>query len=80
MMKFFLLVPLVGVSNGYGSKITFLFAAKHDPYRMSNLNIKLNPYLQLLLQLQAYFLVLDDIMDNSQTRRGQPCWYKLPKV
>ncbi|XP_059666741.1 farnesyl pyrophosphate synthase [Cornus florida] len=30
--------------------------------------------------LQAYFLILDDIMDNSQTRRGQPCWYKLPKV
>ncbi|KAF5728827.1 farnesyl diphosphate synthase [Tripterygium wilfordii] len=30
--------------------------------------------------LQAYFLVLDDIMDGSHTRRGQPCWFRLPKI
>jgi geranylgeranyl pyrophosphate synthase len=32
------------------------------------------------VQLQASALVLDDITDNTYTRRDNLCWYKLPTV
>ncbi|XP_026192630.1 farnesyl pyrophosphate synthase [Cyclospora cayetanensis] len=30
--------------------------------------------------LQAAFLVADDQMDGAETRRGKPCWFRLPAV
>jgi len=30
--------------------------------------------------MQAWMLMADDVMDESETRRGQPCWYKREEV
>lgn len=30
--------------------------------------------------IQASFLVADDLMDSSITRRGQPCWYRNKEI
>ncbi|CAD5213946.1 unnamed protein product [Bursaphelenchus xylophilus] len=30
--------------------------------------------------LQSFFLIVDDVMDNGEVRRGKPCWHRLPNI
>ncbi|PIO71507.1 polyprenyl synthetase [Teladorsagia circumcincta] len=34
----------------------------------------------LLELIQSFYLILDDIMDGAETRRGNRCWYKRPDI
>ncbi|TDG50754.1 hypothetical protein AWZ03_002743 [Drosophila navojoa] len=44
-------------------------------------NIKLAQYLGWCVEmLQSFFIISDDVMDNSITRRGQKCWHQVESV
>ncbi|XP_067630699.1 farnesyl pyrophosphate synthase isoform X2 [Eurosta solidaginis] len=51
------------------------------PEERSPENLKLANYLGWCIEMvQCFFIMFDDIMDNSTTRRGQLCWHKLEDV
>ncbi|KAM8711372.1 hypothetical protein ACLKA7_000501 [Drosophila subpalustris] len=51
------------------------------PQDLTPENIKLAQYLGWCVEmLQSFFIISDDVMDNSTTRRGQKCWHKVENV
>ncbi|XP_023330189.1 farnesyl pyrophosphate synthase [Eurytemora carolleeae] len=72
-------VPDGKKNRGYSVPASFrLLASKQD---LTSENIRLANILGWTVEfLQAFFLVSDDIMDHSDTRRGKKCWYKLDGI
>jgi len=54
---------------------------KHQGQTPSNVDLNRFAVLGWAVELlQACMLMADDMMDGSLTRRGNPCWYRLPHV
>nr|Q58GE8.1 RecName: Full=Geranyl diphosphate synthase [Ips pini]AAX55632.1 geranyl diphosphate synthase [Ips pini] len=70
----------------YGKRFKGVHIVSHfkllaDPKFITPENVKLSGVLGWCAEIiQAYFCMLDDIMDDSDTRRGKPTWYKLPGI
>lgn len=66
------------MTRGISCSSTFLELTKVDPSdRRAEIGYRIGWALELL---QAAFLVADDLMDQSETRRGNKCWYKLDNI
>ncbi|CAG9831692.1 unnamed protein product [Diabrotica balteata] len=72
-------VPTGKKTRGLSTVIAYKMLER--PENLTPENIRLANILGWCVELlQAYFLVADDIMDNSLYRRGQPCWHRNEDV
>uniref|UniRef100_U5ETY6 Farnesyl pyrophosphate synthase n=1 Tax=Corethrella appendiculata TaxID=1370023 RepID=U5ETY6_9DIPT len=72
-------VPNGKKNRGLATVLAYKMLAKPD--ELTEENVRLAHYLGWCVEmLQATFLIIDDIMDGSLTRRGQLCWYKQEDV
>ncbi|XP_055528739.1 farnesyl pyrophosphate synthase [Wyeomyia smithii] len=72
-------VPQGKKNRGLAAVLAYRMLAK--PEELTPENIRRAHYLGWCIEMfQSMFLIFDDVMDGSQTRRGQPCWYKVEDV
>ncbi|XP_062544663.1 farnesyl pyrophosphate synthase [Armigeres subalbatus] len=72
-------VPQGKKNRGLAAVLAYRMLSKSED--LTPENIRRAHYLGWIIEMfQSVFLICDDAMDGSQTRRGQPCWYKLDDV
>lgn len=72
-------VPQGKKNRGLAAVLAYRMLAKSSD--LTPENIRRAHYLGWCIEMfQSVFLICDDVMDGSQTRRGQPCWYKVDDV
>ncbi|XP_055610732.1 farnesyl pyrophosphate synthase [Uranotaenia lowii] len=72
-------VPQGKKNRGLAAVLAFRMLAKSED--LTPENIRRAHYLAWCIEMfQSMFLICDDVMDGSATRRGQPCWYKVDDV
>ncbi|BES90833.1 Farnesyl diphosphate synthase [Nesidiocoris tenuis] len=64
-----------------GLSVVYSYRLLITPERLTPENVTLSQVLGWCVELvQAFYLVLDDVVDESTTRRGRPCWHMVPEV
>uniref|UniRef100_A0A2M4A321 Farnesyl pyrophosphate synthase n=1 Tax=Anopheles triannulatus TaxID=58253 RepID=A0A2M4A321_9DIPT len=72
-------VPQGKKNRGLASVLAYRMLAKHED--LTPENIRRAQYLGWCIEmLHSMFLMIDDIMDGSTMRRGQPAWHTLDDV
>ncbi|KAJ2948526.1 hypothetical protein O0L34_g7777 [Tuta absoluta] len=72
---------LAGGKKARGLTTVFAYEMLETPENITDESMRLARIMGWCVEmLQAYFIVADDMMDGSTTRRGVPCWYRLPDV
>ncbi|XP_028158125.1 uncharacterized protein LOC114351208 [Ostrinia furnacalis] len=72
---------LSGGKKARGLSTVFAYEMLEKPENITEESLRLARIMGWCVEmLQAYLVVLDDMMDGATTRRGLPCWYRLPDV